>query len=56
MLTYIPIAEGLAAGEAGLASLENPYAMATEEGVRWHAGWMEGCIANARGERTQSLV
>ena len=45
VLTYIPIAEGLAAGQAGLPSFDNPYRGDTEERVRWHAGWMEGRIA-----------
>ncbi len=44
-LNYTSLAEGAAAGWAGDPCSTNPYAIESEEGMRWHAGWMDARVA-----------
>ena len=40
-MAFLFIMEGDYAARTGASASENPYGLESEEGVRWHAGWLE---------------
>jgi hypothetical protein len=41
ILAYLSILEGALAAQAGKPASANPYGLASEQGCRWHAGWLD---------------